>query len=169
MKTKFLLFLFLLFPLVLPASTQSDEKIALDVGKAIQQNVFYDIFDWVEGSVHGGVVTLSGYVHQPFHKDEIVKRVEKAPGVKAVRDEIQVLPVSTYDDRLRIRVARRIYSQPALQRYAIGAHPPIHIIVNKGVITLEGYVDSAFDKNLIGFAARESSAFRVTNDVSVER
>ena len=70
------------------------------------------------------------------------------PGVTSVTNEVEVLPTSFFDDELRLRVARAIYRDPVLSRYAIQAVPPIHIIVKNGNVTLEGVVDNESDKNL---------------------
>ena len=97
----------------------------------------------------------------------VVKRVE---GVTSVDNEIEVLPLSPNDDRLRIAVYRAIFSRPELQRYGMGAVPSIHIIVKNGNVTLVGIVDADMDKNVAGIAANGvSGVFKVDNQLQVQK
>jgi hyperosmotically inducible protein len=90
-------------------------------------------------------------------------------GIERVENQIEVLPNSGHDDDIRIAVYRAIYSQPALQRYQLRAVPPIHIIVNKGNVTLEGVVATEADKNIAGVQANGvGGVFKVTNNLRVE-
>lgn len=146
----------------------TDQQIAVDVTHKIRNYVFYDIYDWVDLKVNRGVVTLEGWAHEPWHKYELGKRVESVIGVKQVQNQIQVLPLSPFDDRLRIQLARKIYGNPVLDRYAVQLNPPIHIIVDHGVVTLRGVVASAAESHITGTLAHESSAFKVINDLTVE-
>jgi hyperosmotically inducible protein len=130
--------------------------------------VFFDIFDWIEGEVRDGVVTLTGWVHQPWHKSEYESRAESVVGVKQVKNEIQVLPTSIYDDQLRIAAARLIYGYPGFEQYAIQPYPPIHIIVQNGRVILRGVVSSQVDRQLAEEIVRSRLlAFDVTNDLVV--
>jgi hyperosmotically inducible protein len=92
------------------------------------------------------------------------------PGVESVTNELEVLPTSFFDDRLRIQVARAVYRDPSLNRYAIQAVPPIHIIVNNGHVTLEGVVNNEMEKNIAGIRASSAglSFGQVTNNLRVE-
>jgi len=95
----------------------------------------------------------------------VVKTIE---GVEKVDNQIEVLPVSPNDDRLRLRLFRAIYGFNALQRYALPVVKPIRIIVKNGHVTLEGIVDSEADKNLVNLRARGvSGSFSVTNNLTV--
>jgi osmotically-inducible protein OsmY len=126
------------------------------------------MFNNLKLSVLNGVVTISGEVIDYPSHDSALAIVETEPGVKDVIDEIKVLPVSTFDDELRIRVARAIYSHPALQRYAIDPQSPIRIVVNNGHVKLEGVVDSAMDKQIAGMqASAVPGVFSVENDLMV--
>jgi osmotically-inducible protein OsmY len=125
-------------------------------------------FNNLKLSVQNGVVTVSGEVIDYPSHDSALAIIETEPGVKDVIDEIKVLPVSTFDDELRIKVARAIYSHPALQRYAIDPQSPIRIIVNNGHVKLEGVVDSAMDKQIAGVQASSvPGVFSVENDLMV--
>jgi len=96
-----------------------------------------------------------------------VKHIE---GVEKVDNQIEVLPPSPGDDRLRLRLFRAIYDFPGLQKYELGVQKPIRIIVKNGHVTLEGVVDSEGDKNLVGLRANSvSGTFSVTNNLQVEK
>jgi osmotically-inducible protein OsmY len=126
------------------------------------------MFNNLKLSVQDGVVTVSGEVIDDPSHDSALAIIETEPGVKDVIDEIKVLPVSTFDDELRIRVARAIYRHPALQKYAIDPQSPIRIVVNNGHVKLEGVVDSAMDKQIAGMqASAVPGVFSVENDLMV--
>ena len=118
--------------------------------------------------VENGVVTVSGDVHDYPSRDSAIAVVETTPGVKDVIDEINVLPTSGFDDDLRIRIARAIYGDPTLRKYAIDPQKPIRIIVDNGHVTLEGVVISQLDKQLAGVRANSvPNVFSVTNNLMV--
>lgn len=154
--------------LVLVQASSSDQEIAKEVGDQIHNNLFYTVFDWIVVKVKGGVVNLSGYVSYAWAKTVFQHLAETVPGVKQVDNEIQALPLSTYDDRLRQSIALAIYTDPMFEGYAYEADPPIHIIVNNGKVTLMGEVDYPLQKNtaerLVLF---NTEAFGVTNDLEV--
>jgi osmotically-inducible protein OsmY len=112
--------------------------------------------------VENGVVTVSGDVHDYPSRDSAIAILETTLGVKDVIDEINVLPTSGFDDDLRIRIARAIYGDPALRKYAIDPQKPIRIVVDNGHVTLDGVVDSELDKQ-IAFTRASSvpNVFRV--------
>jgi hyperosmotically inducible protein len=90
--------------------------------------------------------------------------------VGKLENQIEVLPLSPNDDRIRIATYVAIYSRPGLDRYAWRAVPPIHIIVKNGNVTLMGVVATEADKNLAGMMANGvSGVFKVVNDLRVER
>ncbi|MBZ5705538.1 MAG: BON domain-containing protein [Acidobacteriia bacterium] len=118
--------------------------------------------------VENGVVTVSGDVHDYPSRDSAIAIVETTPGVKDVIDEINVLPTSGFDDDLRIRIARAIYGDSTLRKYAIDPQKPIRIIVDNGHVTLEGVVNSQLDKQLAGVRANSvPNVFSVTNNLMV--
>jgi hyperosmotically inducible periplasmic protein len=125
-----------------------DTQIAAEIGRQINNYPQFSIFDHVTGNVDNGVVTLTGKVTMPYKKDDIAKRAAAVRGVREVQNRIDVLPVSTYDDELRKRVARAIYGNSAFWQYASRANPPIHIIVEGGRVTLTGVVNSNVDRML---------------------
>lgn len=126
----------------------SDQQIADDVAKQMRSYVFYDVFDWIEGDVQDGAVTLQGQVREPWRKKDYQRLAEAVPGVQSVANQIQVLPLSPFDDQLRLAAARSIYGDAFFARYAHRALPPIHIIVENGKIILEGVVANPLERQL---------------------
>lgn len=130
---------------------------------------FYSIFDSLDYKVDGDRVTLSGQViHATLQSDaeHVVKKIE---GVSSVVNHIEVLPLSTFDDRIRRAEYRAIYGDPVLQHYAVGAQDPIHIIVKNGHVTLVGVVNTEMDRNIAYLRANGvPNTFSVTNNLRVE-
>ena len=123
---------------------------ASDLTKEVRHELvtlpYYGVFDNLAYRVDGSKVTLFGQVRDPVLKNDAGKAVKGIEGVSAVDNQIEVLPVSGMDDGTRIAVYRAIYSKPTLQRYQMGAVPPIHIIVKNGSVILEGVVAREMDK-----------------------
>ena len=131
---------------------------------------WYSVFDNLEYKVDGAEVTLVGQVTRPIIKSDAESAVKNIEGVKEVVNQIEVLPPSPMDDRLRRQEYRSIYSFGPLQRYSMGVNPGIHIIVKSGQVTLEGVVDSQPDKDAANIRAREvAGVFSVTNNLRVEK
>jgi len=132
---------------------------------------YYGVFDLLTFSVErGGTVRLMGYTIRPTLKSDAERRVKGLPGVEQVVNEIEILPTSPADDRIRLAVARNIYRTETLERYGFQTNPSIHIIVKNGRVMLEGVVDSESDKAVAGIKAREvGGVFEVTNNLRVER
>ena len=114
-------------------------------------------------NVQNGVVTVTGDVHDYPSRDSAIAIAETTPGVKEVVDNINVLPASPMDDDIRLRVARAIYGNSTLSRYAIDPQRPIRIVVDNGHVTLYGVVDSQMDKQVA-----ETQAKSVPNVFSVD-
>src|SRR5262249_8548243 len=105
---------------------------------------YYGIFDWLEADVKpDGTVTLRGEVVRPVTKSDAESRVKKLEDVKAVANEIEALPVSTFDDETRVAIYRKLVRELGLEKYFLQAVPPVHIIVKGGHVTLKGVVASA--------------------------
>jgi hyperosmotically inducible protein len=147
-----------------------DEMIANEVAKQVQQYVFYTVYDDVEGSVHDGVVTLTGKVTMPYKASDIGDLVARVPGVREVDNRIETLPVSTFDDQLRLAVAGQIYRDPMFWNYAIQANPPVHVVVENGHVTLTGVVNSEVERRKAETIARTTfGAFSVDNRLRLDR
>ena len=150
------------------AQDRRDVRVAEDVGKAITEYVRLTIFDDINAQVENGMVTLTGKVTMPFKKNDVEKRIAKIDGVRAVRSDIGVLPVSPFDEQLRARVARAIYGNPSFWTYAAMARPPIHIIVENGRVTLAGVVNSNVERMLARSLATGLGEFSVTNALKTD-
>ena len=134
-----------------------------DLFQRVQEQVlryaFFTVFDNVNVEVAGeGHVVLSGHVTAEHKVKTIGKRVDALDGVTTVINEIAVLPVSRFDDRLRYVVARAIYGNPNFWHYATSANPSIQIVVNRGHVTLTGVVD-----HLIRVSSRTRGSFNSTS------
>jgi hyperosmotically inducible periplasmic protein len=126
------------------------------------------VFDNLQYKVEGSKVMLMGQVVRPTLKEDAGRVVKSLEGVTEVDNQIQVLPPSPMDDRIRHEEFRAIYGFPALSRYAEGAIPQIHIIVDNGHVTLYGIVDNEADKNMAGLRANTvPGVFSVTNNLEV--
>ena len=151
------------------AQDRGAERLVREVRHEIVMLPYYSVYDNLAFRVDGGTVTLMGQVSRPSLKPDVENVVKKIEGVEKVVNEIEVLPTSPNDDRIRRSVYRAIYGNSALSRYAMQAVPPIHIIVKNGNVTLEGVVATESDKNLANIRARGvSGAFSVTNHLQVE-
>jgi hyperosmotically inducible periplasmic protein len=104
----------------------------------------------------------------PYKSSDIAKRVAKVDGVQQVDNKIEVLPVSQFDDDLRYRIARSIYGNSGFWNYGSMVNPPIHIIVERGRVTLEGVVNSNVDRMLARSLASHHGAFAVTNNLKTD-
>jgi hyperosmotically inducible protein len=135
------------------ASPAPNENLQREVQHQLRMLNYYTVFDNLEFIVDGNRVTLQGQVTQPNVKSEAIAVVKKIPGVADVQDNIKVLPLSNNDDRVRRAAYRSIYGYPQLSKYEFKSVQSIHIIVDNGRITLEGFVDSQADKNVAGIRA----------------
>jgi hyperosmotically inducible protein len=130
---------------------------------------YYGIFDWLEARVDPrGTVVLSGEVVRPSTRSDAESRVKKLEGVTAVKNQIETLPLSTFDDETRVGLYRRLAREPGFEKYFIQAVPPIHIIVKGGHVTLKGVVDSQMDSQLAYMTASGApNVFDVKNELRV--
>lgn len=150
------------------AQERSDTQIASEVGRQISRYAQFSIFDDVNGSVENGVVTLTGKVTMPYKKNDIGRRASQVTGVREVNNRIDVLPVSTWDENLRVRIARAIYGNSAFWHYGAMANPPIHIIVENGHVRLTGVVNSNTERMLARSLAVGFGEFSVTNELRTD-
>jgi len=148
----------------------TDPELASKVTHEIRMYSRYSIWDNINVRVNNGHVELLGQVNQPYKKADLQRIVNGIPGVSTVTNALEVLPLSPMDDRLRLQVARAIYRDSVLSRYAIQAIPPIHIIVDNGHVTLEGVVSTEMEKNVAGIRASGAglSFGQVVNNLRVE-
>ena len=150
---------------------QVNSHIIREVRHELRMLPYYGVFDWLEFEVRpNNTVVLRGQVVRPSTKSEAEARVRQIEGVSRVINEIEVLPVSPQDDRLRVALYRALYGWDSpLFRYATQSVPPIHIIVDRGRATLKGIVDSRADAQLAYIRARGvPGLFDVKNELQVE-
>jgi len=149
---------------------RSMDRIAREVRHELVMLPYYGVFDNLAFRVDGSTVTLMGQVTRPTLKSDSERVVKNIEGVEQVNNQIEVLPASPNDDRIRLAVYRAIYGHTALNRYALQAVPPIHIIVRNGNVTLEGVVANESDKNIANIQANSvPGVFSVTNNLRVEK
>ena len=147
---------------------RKDLQVFKDVATSVERYTQFTIFDDVSAGVKDGVVTLTGKVTMPYKRDDIGRRVAKVDGVREVRNQMTVLPVSQFDEELRYRIARSIYNNSNFWNYAIMANPPIHIIVEHSRVTLTGVVQSDVDRMLARSLATQFGALSVTNALKTD-
>ncbi len=148
----------------------SAARLTKEVRHELVMMPYLDVYDNLSYRVDGKTVTLFGQVTRPTLKSDAEKAVKNIEGVDRVDNQIEVLPVSPSDDRIRLALYRAIYQYGPLQRYALPVLKPIRLIVKNGNITLEGVVDSEGDKNLAKIRANGvRGAFSVTNNLQVEK
>ena len=150
------------------ATPKAVDHIQREVRHELLMLPYLTVFDYLAYEVHGYDVTLKGEVTRPVLKTDAENAVKQIEGVERVDNQIEVLPPSAMDHRLRLRLYRAIYGDPPLQKYSLGVQLPIRIIVKNGHVTLEGVVDNEADKNLVGIRANGvSGIFSVTNNLQV--
>jgi hyperosmotically inducible protein len=183
-----------------PGPTWSQEdgmRIVQQVQKKLAGLTNYSVFDWLTFGFHGKTIVLKGYASRPILKSDAANALKGIPGIDSVDNQIEVLPLSPNDDRIRAAVYNRIYTQPSLRKYnanqgslaqamgpggrrfammagGITNDPPIgfhgiHIIVKNGNVTLYGVVNNAGDAAIAGMQANSApGAFSVDNDLIVQ-
>jgi hyperosmotically inducible periplasmic protein len=150
------------------AAGNEDLQVFRDVQKQVLQYPHFTIFDSVNAEIEDGMVVLTGKVTMPYKRNDIEKRIAKLDSVAEVQNRIEVLPVSQYDDELRLRISRAIYRNSNFWHYATMANPPIHIIVDHGHVTLEGVVNNNVDRMLARSLASGFGAFSVKNELKTD-
>jgi len=183
-----------------PAPTWSQEdgmRIVSEVQKKLRGLTNYGVFDWLTFGFRGKTLVLKGYASRPILKSDAGNAVKGIAGIESVDNQIEVLPLSPNDDRIRAAVYNRIYTQPSLRKYnanqgslaqALGPggrsvalmaggitnDPPmgfhaIHIIVKNGNVTLYGVVNNEMDSDIAGIQANQApGAFSVDNDLIIQ-
>jgi hyperosmotically inducible periplasmic protein len=147
----------------------SNPQLAQKVRHELVMLPYYGVFDNLAYNINGGTVTLYGQVVRASTRSDAEKAVKRLPGVTEVRNNIKVLPLSGFDNRIRRAVYLSVARKGALYRYLQGGNPSLHIVVDNGHVTLEGMVSSSGDKNLAYLAANQvGGIFSVTNNLRVE-
>ena len=130
---------------------------------------YYGVFDAINYEVNGSTVTLSGAVHYPVLAYDAANVIKGIPGVESVQNMIEVLPLSRFDDQIRLAAWRSVYSWPSMARVATMPLPPVRILVKNGDITLVGMVPTQADKDALNIRANSiPNVFSVKNELVVE-
>jgi hyperosmotically inducible protein len=155
------------FGFTTPAAAAGKENLQLfrAVQKQVLNYAHFTIFDSVNTQINDGNVVLTGWVTMPYKSTDLERRVSRVDGVTHVVNNIKTLPVSQFDDDLRLRIARAIYSSPHFRGYGSMVNPPIHIIVEHGRVTLEGVVNNNVDRMIARSIASNFLAFDVKNEL----
>lgn len=146
------------------------EQLAKKVRKELVTLPWYGVFDNLAYEINGSTVTLSGQVVQPSTRKDAERRVARLKGVERVVNNIEVLPLSNFDDSIRANTYRAIFGwNSPLFRYGRGVNPSIHIVVARGHVTLEGVVSNEGDRRLAYLMANSvPGVFSVTNNLRNE-
>lgn len=157
-------------PKTLDDSGQSYEQVSKKVRKELVTLPYFGVFDNLSYKVEGSTVTLYGQVVRPSTRKDAERRVAKIKGVERVVNQIEVLPLSSFDDSVRINTYRALARTGGLHRYLRGVNPSIRIIVNRGHVTLEGVVADSGDRNMANIVANGvPGAFSVRNNLRTDR
>jgi hyperosmotically inducible periplasmic protein len=157
--------------LLAPMNAQAlQDALANHVRHELVTLPYFSVFDDLSYRVDGSTVTLFGQVTRPILKSEAEGAVKHVEGVTHVVNNIEVLPLSTMDDQIRVRTYRAIFGYGPLQRYSMGVIPSIHIIVKNGHVTLTGFVSTEMDKQLAYTRANGvANVFSVTNELKIDQ
>jgi len=157
-------------PVTTSAQRFSNQQVARQVRKELVTLPYYGVFDNLAYRVDNSMVTLYGQVLRPSTRSDAARRVAKIAGVNRVVNNIKVLPLSSFDDAIRRRTYRAVFGAGSLYRYALGANPSIHIVVDRGRVALEGVVANKMDSQLAYIAASGVlGVFEVQNNLRFER
>ena len=150
---------------------EDQEELVEDVSRAIQRYPHYRIWDYIDGRIDDGVVSIFGRVTPERDKaGELFERIAKVRGVQDVQMNVTPLSPSRSDDRLRAAIGRRLFSSEHFQRFASMPNPPFHIIVNNSVVTLVGYVQSRIEYiEMQRIVAQTQGVLRVDNQIQTIR
>jgi hyperosmotically inducible protein len=152
------------------ANARLEQRLSSEVRHELNMIPQFTVFDNLAYRVNGGTVTLFGQVRDAIVKDSAEARVKHLEGVERVDNQIEILPASFNDDRIRRRVASAVFNDPRLFNYGIQSVPPIHIIVKNGHVNLEGVVRTQAEKGDAFIRANGvSGVFSVENNLQVEQ
>ncbi|HEY6554687.1 MAG TPA: BON domain-containing protein [Vicinamibacteria bacterium] len=151
---------------VFPES-RPDGDILKDARNAVLRYPYYSVFDSVDLGIEGGVAVLRGSVRNETRRKDIEAAVARVPGLREVKNEIQVQSASFFDDRLRRQIYLAIYGD-RLRSFAGRTDGPVRIVVDNGRVTLTGWVNSNVDRQVFGVIARSTLAFDVDNKIKVD-
>jgi hypothetical protein len=168
MRLTRLLLLPLLLLLALPVAAKQPKSIYDQARHQVLTYSWYTVFDNITLSVQGHSVYIGGQVTQPYKKADLGRLMKNIKSVDTVYNSIEVLPLSFFDDRIRMAVYRAIYRDPYFIQYTNQPIPSIHIIVKNGNVTLEGVVATQMDDTKARLDADGVESFSVTDHLRIE-
>ncbi len=157
---------------IVNAQDASSLARSVDLGKQVQKSILklprYEVFDNIDFTVDGSVVTLTGKVRNAINKSDAEGGVKRIKGVTSVVNNIEILPVGGFDEKIRRDLYASISRMGGLSRYLWTVNPDVRLIVERGHVTLEGSVYNDGDRNMMRIAALGvSGSFSVTNNLTV--
>lgn len=151
-------------------SSSASRPVEEQVRKSILKLPRYEVFDSIGYKVDGGTVTLFGKVRNAVNKKDAERSVKRIPGVTRVVNEIEVLPVGSFDESIRAQLYRRLSASGGLSRYLWPTNPSVRLVVDRGHVSLEGYVANRGDYNTMNILANGvAGVFSVTNNLKIDR
>lgn len=151
-------------------ATGSTRSIEEQVRKKILKLPRYEVFDAIGYQVGGDTVTLTGKVRNAINRGDAERSVRRIPGVGRVVNDIEVLPVGGFDDSIRVRLYQTLAQSGGLSRYLWTTNPSVRLIVDRGHVTLVGFVSGRGDYNTMNILAHGvSGVFSVTNELVVDK
>ena len=150
---------------------EDQEELVEDVSRAIQRYPHYRVWDYIDGRIDNGVVSIFGQVTPERDKQgELFERIAKVRGVQDLQVNLTPLSPSSSDQRLRNTIGRQLARSEHFQRFASMTNPPFHIIVNNSVVTLVGYVQSRIEYlEMQRIIAQTQGVLRVDNQLQTVR
>jgi osmotically-inducible protein OsmY len=149
------------------SQAESDPNLAVALGRAIDGYTYYTMFDYIDAVIRKGVVTLTGSVTPDRNKaEDIVTAVARVRGVQDIQNQIVTLPTSQGDDDIRSSLYSRISQDDSFEALPLDRHPPFHIVVDRGSVTLYGFVQGEIEYRQLETIVRYTSGvLRVTNNL----
>jgi osmotically-inducible protein OsmY len=146
---------------------ESDANLAVALGRAIDRYPYYTVFDYIDAVIRQGVVTVTGSVTPDRNKSaEIEEEIARVRGVQEIRNQIVMLPTSQGDDGIRAAMYARIAGSTHFENVPIDSRPPFHIVVDRGTVTLYGWVQGEIEYRELETIARfTSGVLRVNNNL----
>ena len=151
--------------LTLKPTTLSDHQIADKIVQRLRRHTFYSDYDWLDVHVEDGVATLEGWLLKPSYADDFARQAEKIRGVRQVKNELQQLPDNPLDTKIRDDASHAIYTDQLFEWYGYDQTHPIHIIVENGLVILEGRVESEAHKHLAERLVRWNTDARAVSNL----
>jgi len=151
------------------SSSTDSRPLSTQIEKKLLYMPYYEVFDYISFDIKGDTVVLNGKVLNGPNKSLAENIVKDLPGVDHVVNNIEILPGSSFDNSIRRSLLQTLTSR-GLSRYVGSPNPSVRLVVDRGRITLEGYVANSSDSDLMNILANGvSGAFSVTNNLKIDK